>query len=108
MKWNTKLRVVTGTVAGLVAACAFAAPAHAGILTKSATGCIDSPLTQPFAHYGDTAAYRSVGTFEDGAAGWALSGGAKAASGNETAHVSGAADSPSLPLPAGASATTPP
>ena len=66
MKRNTKLRAIAGTVAGLVAAGAFAAPAHAGILTTSATDCNDGALTQPFARYGDTAQYKSVGTFEAG------------------------------------------
>jgi hypothetical protein len=108
MKRNTKLRAIAGTVAGLVAAGAFAAPAHAGILTTSATDCNDGALTQPFARYGDTADYKSVGTFEDGTAGWTLTGGAKVVAGNETAHVSGADDSRSLSLPVGSTATTPP
>jgi hypothetical protein len=108
MKRNTKLRVLTGTVAGLVAACTFAAPAHAGVLTTSATNCDDGVPTQPFAQYGDTAQYKTVGTFESGTAGWALTGGAKVVAGNETAHVSGAGDSHSLSLPAGSTATTPP
>jgi hypothetical protein len=108
MKAHTKLRAIAGTVAGLVAAGAFAAPAHAGILTTSATDCNDGALTQPFARYGDSAEYKSVGTFEDGTAGWTLTGGAKVVAGNETAHVSDAADSHSLALPAGSTATTPP
>jgi hypothetical protein len=108
MKRNTKLRAIAGTVAGLVAAGAFAAPAHAGILTTSATNCDDSALTQPFARYGDAAQYRAVSTFEHGTAGWTLSGGAKVVAGNEPAHVSGAADAYSLLLPSGSSATTPP
>jgi hypothetical protein len=108
MKRNTKLRAIAGTVAGLVAAGAFAAPAHAGLLTTSATDCDDGALTQPFARYGDTAEYKTVGTFEDGTAGWALTGGAKVVSGNETAHAAGAGDARSLSLPAGSTATTPP
>jgi hypothetical protein len=108
MKRNTKLRAIAGTVAGLVAAGAFAAPAHAGILTTSATDCNDGALTQPFARYGDDASYKTVATFEDGVAGWTLTGGAKVVAGNETAHVSGADDSQSLSLPVGSTATTPP
>jgi hypothetical protein len=108
MKRNTMLRVITGTVAGLVATGAFAAPAHAGILTTSATNCDDSALTQPFARYGDTAEYKAIGTFEGGSDGWTLSGGAKVIAGNETAHVAGAGDSHSLSLPSGSTATTPP
>jgi hypothetical protein len=108
MKRNTKLRAIAGTVAGLVAAGAFAAPAHAGILTTSATDCNDGALTQPFARYRDDASYKTVGTFENGTAGWTLTGGAKVVAGNETAHVSDAADDHSLSLPVGSTATTPP
>jgi hypothetical protein len=108
MKRNTKLRAIAGTVAGLVAAGAFAAPAHAGILTTSATDCNDGALTQPFARYGDNASYKTVGTFEAGTAGWTLTGGAKVVAGNETAYVNASRDSHSLSLPVGSTATTPP
>jgi hypothetical protein len=108
MDRNRKLRALAGAIAGVAAACAFAAPAHAGILTTSATNCDDGVLTQPFQRWHDNANYKSVGTFEDGAAGWTLAGGAKVVSGNETYAVHGARESHSLSLPSGASATTPP
>jgi hypothetical protein len=107
MDRNRKFQALIGAAAAVVATCAFATPAHAGILTKSATDCDDSALTQPFARYGDSSMYKSVSTFENGTNGWALNGGAKVVSGNETAHVSAAGDSHSLLLPSGSSATTP-
>jgi hypothetical protein len=107
MDRNRKFQALIGAAAAVVATCAFAAPAHAGVLTKTATDCTDSALTQPFARYGDRASYKSVGSFEGGTDGWALSGGAKVVSGNESANVRGAGDSHSLLLPAGSSATTP-
>jgi hypothetical protein len=108
MKRNSLLRAAAGVFAGALASAALAAPAHAGLLTTSAVDCNDGALTQPFAHYGDTAEYKTVGTFEDGTAGWTLTGGAKVVAGNETAHVNDAADSHSLSLPVGSTATTPP
>ncbi len=107
MDRNRKFQALIGAAAAVVATCAFATPAHAGILTKSATDCDDSALTQPFARYGDRASYKSVGTFEAGTAGWVLTGGAKVVSGNESAHVNAAGDAHSLLLPSGSSATTP-
>jgi hypothetical protein len=108
MDRNSKLRALAGAVAGIVAACAFAAPAHAGVLTTSATSCDDSALSQPFKRWNDNNYYKTVGTFENGSDGWTLAGGAKVVSGNETAYVHGAKDSHSLLLPAGSTATTPP
>ncbi len=46
------------------------------------------------------------GTFEDGAPGWALSGGASIGAPNEPAYVHGSADGLSLGIPNGASVTT--
>ena len=47
------------------------------------------------------------GGFEQGAAGWTLTGGAQVVDGNESYYVTSASDSRSLRLPAGASATSP-
>jgi hypothetical protein len=107
MDRNRKFQALIAAAAAVVATCAFAAPAHAGVLTKSATDCNDGALTQPFARYGDRASYESIGSFEEGAGGWTLAGGAKVVAGNESAHVAGAGDSQSLSLPSGSSATTP-
>ncbi|MDA0162887.1 hypothetical protein OM076_21620 [Solirubrobacter ginsenosidimutans] len=99
------------TFAGAIATtAALAAPAHAGVLTKSATGCDDPVLSQPFKAWLDNSSYKPVqnGNFEAGDAGWTLTGGAKVVDGNASQHVGGAADSRSLLLPAGSSATSAP
>jgi hypothetical protein len=92
------------------ATAALAAPAHAGVLTRSATDCSDPVLSQPFKPWLDSNQYKLVdgGTFEDGTEGWTLSGGAGVVAGNASQHVSGADDAKSLSLPAGSSATSPP
>jgi hypothetical protein len=89
---------------------AVAAPAHAGVLTTSATDCGNPVLSQPFKPWLDSRYYKPVanGNFEAGTSGWTLTGGAAVVAGNATQHVGGAADSKSLLLPAGSSATSPP
>ncbi len=99
------------TFAGAIATtAAVAAPAHAGVLTRSATGCDDPVLSQPFKPWLDGSYYKLVanGDFEAGDAGWTLTGGAKVVAGNASQHVGGADDSASLLLPAGSSATSAP
>ena len=102
-------RSITAVLATSVAAAVLAPTASAGILTASATGCRDYPLSQPFERWNDLANYRHVpgGAFEQGAAGWQLSGGARVVAGNESFKVRSAADKMSLLLPAGSTATTP-
>jgi hypothetical protein len=97
-----------------------AAPAQAeGLLSGALPGLVspsDTPsvcntsASQPFARWGDTSYYVLVpgGSFESGATGWKLSGGAKVAAGNETYYVHSARDRYSLYLPAGSQATSPP
>lgn len=76
-----------------------------GQLQGPASPCSDRVLSQPFAAWNDTAFYFLVpgGTFETGASGWSLSGGASVTSGGNSFLSSGSA----LALPAGASAVTP-
>jgi hypothetical protein len=95
--------------AAIAASAALAAPANAGVLTKSATDCGDPELTQPFKRWLDYSQYKLVdgGTFENGADGWTLSGDARVVNGTATQKVSGPG-SKSLMLPAGSSAVTPP
>jgi hypothetical protein len=76
------------------------------LLTGKAAPCTGRVLSQPFAAWNDGASYFPApgGTFEGGAAGWTLSGGASVATGGNSFLSSGS----SLALPSGASATTPP
>lgn len=97
------------TVLGAAALFAAAAPsAQAGVLVSSATDCDEAASTQVFMPWMDVANYFLApgGDFESGAAGWATSGGAGAAAGNEPWNVTGGGSS-SLGLPAGSSATSP-
>jgi hypothetical protein len=109
MRGNPKVRAALAALAATAASAALAAPANAGVLVKSATDCAVPVTSQPFAHWGDNASYKLVGNgaFENGTAGWTLSGGAKVVAGNETYKVHAAGDRYSLQLPAGSSATSP-
>ena len=97
--------VVLGLVGGTIAMAMGAAPASAGL----GLAC-PSPTSTPFAGWKDYSHYAFApdGGFESGGSGWALSGGARAVSGNESFYVHGSSDKTSLSLPAGASATSPP
>jgi hypothetical protein len=106
-------------LAVIVCALAPAAPAHASLLTGVLPGLVstsDKPATcdtktsQPFARWGDMRNYVLVpgGSFESGAVGWKLNGGAKVVSGNEPFYARSTADRHSLYLPSGSSVTTPP
>jgi hypothetical protein len=103
-------RAALAALAATAVTGALAAPANAGILTVSAKTCNDGALTKPFARWSDGANYKLVGggAFEPAATGWTLRGGARVVAGNEPWKVRAAADSRSLVLPAGSSATTPP
>jgi hypothetical protein len=85
-----------------------AAPANAGLLVESAENCEAKPTAKVFLRWLDPLNYVPVtgGDFESGAEGWKLSG-ARVVDGNEPFKVGDAADSRSLSIPAGASATTP-
>ncbi|MDX6568968.1 MAG: hypothetical protein QOH15_1546 [Gaiellales bacterium] len=75
------------------------------LVTGKATPCSGRVLSQPFAAWHDTASYFPApgGSFESGAPGWTLTGGASVQVGGNTFLSSGS----SLALPTGASATTP-
>jgi len=75
------------------------------LLTGKASPCAGRVLSQPFAPWNDAASYFPApgGTFEGGAPGWTLTGGAAVTAGGNTFLSGGSA----LSLPAGASATTP-
>ena len=76
-------------------------------LGGTAVPCQSRVLSTPFSAFGDSASYFLVGggSFEGGATGWALTGGASVVSGGDP-FVAGSSGS-SLSLPAGSSATTP-
>jgi hypothetical protein len=78
--------------------------ASAGLL-----GCNYPASGQAFTQWGDSSKYVPVpgGSFESGAGGWTLSGGAKVVSGNEPFYLGSPTDSHSLVLPPGSSATSP-
>lgn len=104
----TKIRLALVAASSSVAMLGVVAPsAHAGLLSLT-TGFCGQQAYQPFTSWGDNATYVQVpgGTFESGAAGWTLTGGAGVVSGNESFNVSGPG-SHSLSLPAGSSATSP-
>ena len=96
-------------VAGLVVTLALAPSASAGPLVASASNCDTQSLSQPFLPWADPATYtlNPGGSFEDGAAGWSLSG-ATVAGGNEPFNVTAPTDSNSLSIASGGSATSAP
>jgi hypothetical protein len=99
--------LITALVAAAGTAFA-AAPASAGVLVKSAPDCNSADISQPFTRWGDNASYFLApgGDFENGTAGWGLTGGARLVADNEPWKVSGDGDG-ALQLPAGATVTTP-
>lgn len=77
------------------------------VLASSAQACSYASAKQVFLRWGDQRYYVLApnGGIESGDLGWTLAGGAKAVSGNETFNLN--ADSKSLSLPTGSSATSP-
>jgi hypothetical protein len=100
-----RLGLVVLAALGLLAA----APAPASPAT-STSSCNYGAASHPFSAWGDVASYTLVpgGSFEGGATGWTLAGGARVVSGNESFYARSALDRYSLALPAGSSATTAP
>jgi hypothetical protein len=76
----------------------------------SAQACSYPGAAPVFAPWGDQHDYALApeGGFEAGGKGWSLRGGAAVVAGNESYQLNGSADSNSLALPAGSSATSPP
>jgi hypothetical protein len=93
-----------------LAAIATAAMLALAVSAVSAQACSYPGARQVFSPWGDQHAYVLApdGGFEAGGAGWALAGGASVASGNESHYLNGPADSHSLSLSVGSSATSPP
>jgi hypothetical protein len=99
--------LVIGVV--VTAALALASAARSGLIGTGSASYCDPTASQPFATWGDSAAYALApgGSFETGVPAWSLSGGAKLVSGNEPFYLHGAKDKSSLLLPTGSSATSP-
>jgi hypothetical protein len=97
-------------LAAAVAAAALAstAQANAGLLPGS--GCNYPAAEHPFAPWNDPASYSLMqgGSFENGASGWTLAGGAKIVNGNESFYTQSKLDAHSLSIPGGGIAATPP
>ncbi|HEY7455579.1 MAG TPA: hypothetical protein VH683_13495 [Thermoleophilaceae bacterium] len=107
-----RIRLRTTFIAAALAVFALAATASsasAGLLVASAPDCTPKPTTQAFKQWGDQTPYNLApgGSFEGGAGGWSLAGGAKIVSGNEPWKVAGSSHSRSLQLKPGATATSP-
>jgi len=100
-------RAVLGGMASALAIVALPGAASAADLTRT---CGDQGARQVFAPFGDKGYYTAVqdGGFEASGAGWQLDDGATVVDGNESFYLGNAADSQSLSLPDGASATSPP
>jgi hypothetical protein len=101
-------RLALALTISLVAAIWLAPAGNAGLLPGS--GCNYAPAKAVFSQWWDTSLYTLIpnGSFESGATGWSLAGGAQVTSGNETFYANSATDSRSLSIPSGGSATTPP
>ncbi len=82
-----------------------------GLAAAAGAQACSYPGAKPvFAPWGDQHSYALApdGGFESGGAGWTLRGGAQAVAGNESYQLNGPADSRSLALAPGSSATSPP
>jgi hypothetical protein len=104
--------LIRATLAACAVTVAVAVPsvAQAGLISGLLGAVLPQcgELTQPFAQFDDYSYYYAIPNqgLENGATGWALSGGASVVGDNEPWQVSGPGDR-ALSLPAGASATTP-
>jgi hypothetical protein len=101
---RTRAVLALGLVGGAIVMAAGAAPASAG-LGLACPSATSTPFStwKDYAHY----AFAPDGGFESGGSGWALSGGARAVSGNEPYYVHSSTDKTSMSLPKGASVTSP-
>jgi hypothetical protein len=106
---RTPARILLG-LAALASAAAMTASAAPSAKAASLGLVCPNPTYTPFATFGDRYNYAATpdGGFENGAAGWTLTGGAHVVTGNEPWMVGGAGQSHSLSLPAGSSALSPP
>lgn len=97
------------TTCFLTGLAAVALPSAASASLLDLGRCDNAALSQPFTPWADTAYYKLApgGDFEGTLDGWSLHGGAQQVAGSESFDVTGNADSSSLSLPDGATATSP-
>jgi hypothetical protein len=93
----------------LCAGAVLSVPAAAAADAHGSASCATSPLSQPFAPWGDANEYTLApgGDFEGSLDGWTLQGAAQV-NGSETYGATGSVGNYSASLPAGATVTSPP
>ena len=101
-------RRICALLAALALGVVVAPVTQAGTSRSTDAGCPGGVVEHPFAL--DPLSYYLVpgGTFENGAPGWQLNGGARIVDGNSTFYAHGAGEKKSLYLPGGSNAVTPP
>jgi len=101
---RTVFRIVFGIV--IIAAMVATTTAKAGLIGTGPASYCDPSTSKAFAQWGDNSNYAMLenGSFESGASGWALTGGAHVVAGNEPYFLHGPGDDHSLLLPSGSSA----
>jgi hypothetical protein len=107
LRFPRRRLLLAGLLGGLALACLPAASARAALI--STDPCDNSPLTQPFAPWGDSNSYKLVpgGSFEGSLSGWTFTGGASRVLGSEPYGATGAVGKYSVYLPAGSSVQSP-
>lgn len=108
-RFHTRFAGMAAALAATAVGAMAAFPAVSSAALIGTGACDDASLTQPFKAWLDSGQYKLVsgGSFENGASGWTLSGGASVVSGSEPFGATGSVGSHSLYLPAGASAESP-
>jgi hypothetical protein len=104
-----RLRLFFGITGVLTVMAGFALPTDAGLLSTGKAAYCDPNSSQIFKPWTDSAYYMLTpgGSFEAGAPGWKLSGGAQIVSGNESFYLNSKTDTRSLYMPRGSTAITP-
>ena len=99
-------RIIAGMAVVAGALLAGTAPASAAYAAPSA--CVTPKFSQVFLPWKDSALYTLSpgGSFEQGSAGWAFSGGTRIVAGNETFFVGGSDHRASLTVPTGGAAVS--
>ena len=104
-----RLRLFFGLVGVMSVLAGFALPSDAGLIGTGSASYCDPNSLQAFRPWTDSSYYMLTpgGSFESGTPSWALTGGAKVVSGNESFYIHSKNDGKSLYMPSGSSATSP-